>query len=60
VASQLVAQPDPMSDLHLDFTELTFLDSAALSGLLLLHRRTSEAGDPGLLGHASSSESGAR
>jgi anti-anti-sigma factor len=44
VASQLVAQQNPMSDLHLDFTELTFLDSAALSGLLLLHRRTSEAG----------------
>ena len=33
-----------MSDLHLDFSELTFLDSAALSGLLMLHRRTSQAG----------------
>jgi anti-anti-sigma factor len=44
VASQLVDQQNTMSDLHLDFTELTFLDSAALSGLLLLHRRTSQAG----------------
>ena len=34
---------DTMSDLHLDFSELTFLDSAALSGLLTLHGRTSEA-----------------
>jgi anti-anti-sigma factor len=33
-----------MSDLHLDFSELTFLDSAALSGLLMVHRRTSHAG----------------
>jgi anti-anti-sigma factor len=44
VASQLLAQRNAMSDLHLDFTELTFLASAALSRLLMLHRRTSEAG----------------
>jgi anti-anti-sigma factor len=44
VASQLLAQQSTMSDLHLDFSELTFLDSAALSGLLTLHRRTSQAG----------------
>jgi anti-anti-sigma factor len=44
VASQLVAQRSPMSDLHLDFSELTFLDSAALSGLVTLHGRTSQAG----------------
>jgi len=29
---------------HLDFSGLTFLDSAALSGLLLIHRRTSQSG----------------
>jgi anti-anti-sigma factor len=33
-----------MCDLHLDFSELTFLDSAALSRLLMLHCRTSQAG----------------
>jgi anti-anti-sigma factor len=43
VATKLLAQ-DGLSDLHLDFSETEFLDSAALSGLLLLHRRTSEAG----------------
>jgi anti-anti-sigma regulatory factor len=32
-----------MCDLHLDFSELTFLDSAVLSRLLMLHRRTSQA-----------------
>jgi anti-anti-sigma factor len=42
--SQLVAQQVGLTDLHLDFSGLTFLDSAALSGLLLLHRRTSQAG----------------
>jgi len=84
-----------MCDLHLDFSELTFLDSTALPRLLMLHRRTSQAGvalhlyhrpqfldrvlqvtglfehfdltrsdaetgDPGLLGQASSGESGGR
>ncbi len=44
VASQLIAQQNTMSDLHLDFSELTFLDSAALSGLVLVHRRASQAG----------------
>ena len=43
VATQLVEQ-NTLSDLHLDFRETTFLDSAALSGLLLVHRRTSETG----------------
>ena len=33
-----------MCDLHLDFSELTFLDSTALPRLLMLHRRTSQAG----------------
>jgi anti-anti-sigma factor len=44
VASQLLARQNTMSDLHLDFSELTFLDSAALSGLLVVHRRASHAG----------------
>jgi anti-anti-sigma regulatory factor len=39
-ASQLLAQQGDLADLHLDLSELTFLDSAALSGLLLIHRRT--------------------
>jgi anti-anti-sigma factor len=44
VASRLLTEHSHTSDLHLDFGETAFLDSAALSGLLLLHRRTSEAG----------------
>jgi anti-anti-sigma factor len=44
VASRLLARQNTMRDLHLDFSELTLLDSAALSGLLMLHRRTSRAG----------------
>jgi len=43
-ASQLLAQQVDLVDLHLDFSRLTFLDSAALSGLLLIHRRTSHSG----------------
>ncbi len=43
-ASQVLAQQADLADLHLDFSELTFLDSAALSGLLLIHRRTSHSG----------------
>lgn len=43
VASQLLGRR-ALSDLHLDFSQLAFLDSAALSGLLMLHRRTSQAG----------------
>ena len=42
-ASRLLAR-NAMSELHVDFSELTFLDSAALSGLVLLHRRSSEVG----------------
>lgn len=41
--SEALAGP-AVTDLHLDFTELTFCDSAGLSGLLLIHRRTSTAG----------------
>jgi anti-anti-sigma factor len=43
-ASQLLAQQVDLIDLRLDFSGLTFLDSAALSGLLLLHRRTTQSG----------------
>ena len=43
-ASQLLARQVGLVDLHLDFGGLTFLDSAALSGLLLLHRRTTQSG----------------
>lgn len=43
VATQLLAQNE-LTDLHVDFSEMAFLDSAALSGLLLVHRRTTQAG----------------
>jgi anti-anti-sigma factor len=43
-ATQLLIRRNDLSDLHLDFSETTFLDSAALSGLLLIHRRASQAG----------------
>ncbi len=43
VASQLLATRTGLRDLHLDFSEMAFLDSAALSALLLLHRRTTHA-----------------
>ena len=42
-ANRLLAQHSDLSDLHLDFSALKFLDSAALSGLLILHRRASQA-----------------
>jgi anti-anti-sigma factor len=43
-ATQLLAQQVDLANLHLDFDGLTFLDSAALSGLLLICRRTAQAG----------------
>lgn len=43
-ASRLLEDVPAMRDLHLDFAELDFCDSAGLSGLLLVHRRTSRAG----------------
>ena len=43
-ASRLLAQQVGLIELHIDFSRLTFLDSAALSGLLLLHRRTTQSG----------------
>lgn len=42
--SRLLAVEIGLADLHLDFSGLTFLDSAALSGLLLIHRRTLQSG----------------
>jgi anti-anti-sigma factor len=43
-ASQLLVEQSDLIDLHLDLSGLTFLDSAALSGLLLLHRRATQSG----------------
>ncbi|TRW89038.1 STAS domain-containing protein [Mycolicibacterium sp. 018/SC-01/001] len=43
-ATDLVARRVAVTDLRLDFAGLTFCDSAGLSGLLLVHRRTSAAG----------------
>ena len=42
--SRVLDQRADLANLHLDFSELTFLDSAALSGLLLIHRHTSHSG----------------
>jgi anti-anti-sigma factor len=41
--SQILGQQGDLANLHLDFGGLAFLDSAALSGLLLIHRRTAAA-----------------
>ncbi|MGO9036142.1 STAS domain-containing protein [Mycobacterium sp.] len=43
-ATRLLGEQVDLANLHLDFDGLTFLDSAALSGLLLIYRRTSQAG----------------
>ena len=52
-ASQVLARRNDLSDLHLDFSETTFLDSAALSGIaspssphLASRRRTSPRPSP--------------
>lgn len=42
--TDLLAEMPQLGDLHLDFTDLAFCDSAGLSGLLLIHRRSSAAG----------------
>ena len=39
----MLTSENGLRDLHLDFSEMAFLDSAALSALLLLHRRTTQA-----------------
>ncbi|MEE6177739.1 STAS domain-containing protein [Mycobacterium sp. 050134] len=41
---ELIGRRPAPADLHLDLSELTFCDPAGLSGLLLAHRRTSQAG----------------
>jgi anti-anti-sigma factor len=43
VGTKLLEQND-LSDLHLDFSATAFLDSAALSGLLMLQRRAAQSG----------------
>jgi anti-anti-sigma factor len=43
VSGLLTDDPAP-SDLHLDFADLAFCDSAGLSALLLIHRKTCAAG----------------
>ncbi|OBJ61779.1 STAS domain-containing protein [Mycobacterium sp. 1423905.2] len=42
--SQLITQQPAPTQIHLDFSELVFCDSAGLSGLLLVHRQTDQAG----------------
>jgi anti-anti-sigma factor len=41
---ELLAQQPTFVNLHLDFSELSYCDSAGLSGLLLIHGRASGAG----------------
>ncbi|OBG71832.1 anti-anti-sigma factor [Mycobacterium sp. E3298] len=43
-AVQLLTRQPNLADLHLDLAELVFCDSAGLSGLLLVHRRSAQAG----------------
>lgn len=42
--SELLAEPAGWQDLHLDFAELAFCDSAGLSTLVVIHRRVTAAG----------------
>lgn len=41
---ELLAGDAALRELHLDFTDLGFVDSTGLSALLLIHRRLSRAG----------------
>lgn len=43
-ATNLLKAHPGVQNLHLDFTELTFLDSTGLSALLQIHRQASELG----------------
>lgn len=43
-AVELLSQQPTLTDLHLDLSALAFCDSAGLSGLLLVHRRSAQAG----------------
>lgn len=42
--SELLTANETLDDLRLDCADLTFVDSAGLSGLLNIHRQTSPAG----------------
>lgn len=42
--SELLRDNGTLRDLHLDFTELAFCDSAGLSSLVRIHQRASAAG----------------
>jgi anti-anti-sigma factor len=41
---RLLTDEPALAHLHLDLSKLSFCDSAGLSGLLLVHRRTCQAG----------------
>ncbi|OBH82964.1 STAS domain-containing protein [Mycobacterium scrofulaceum] len=43
-AVRVLGQQPALTHLHLDLAELAFCDSAGLSGLLLVHRRSAQAG----------------
>lgn len=43
-AVRVLGQQPALAHLHLDLAELAFCDSAGLSGLLLVHRRSAQAG----------------
>ncbi|OBF89306.1 anti-sigma-factor antagonist [Mycolicibacterium flavescens] len=42
--SEMLATNTGVKDLHLDFTELAFLDSTGLSALLVIHREVTRSG----------------
>ncbi|MGP4056742.1 STAS domain-containing protein [Mycobacterium sp. 4D054] len=42
--SEVLRRASGLTDLHLDFTDLAFCDSAGLSSLVLIYRRTATAG----------------
>jgi hypothetical protein len=53
---RLLSPAEQPQRLHLIFSELSFLDSAALSGLLIMHHRASQAGVTFHLDHRPPSE----
>lgn len=44
VTGRLTADETPPRHVHLDFGEMTFIDSSGLTALLMIHRRTSAVG----------------
>ncbi|GGV15981.1 sulfate transporter [Streptomyces filipinensis] len=44
VVQHLTAEPVRLSDVRLDFRDLTWIDSTGLSALLMIHRRTTAVG----------------